>query len=163
MPEASATLTVPVARAGAEPLPPGVRPLRPVDLGLVRPRLPPEEIRRLPIHVAVTITAAWMVLCPVVVNAEPPPTPGVELPAWLFLVNGIAAMAATTTFAGLWGLWRSVPTISLLASTLALVTSAAGPFLGEHEEVGSWWIYQVAALLGLVAISVWGLRRRSAG
>ena len=153
-------LTVPVARAGSEPLPPGVRPLSPFDLGLVRPKMLPEEIRRLPIHVAAAITGAWMLLCPVVVNAEPQPPPGVDLPAWLFLVNGIAAMAAVTTFAGLWGLWRSVPSISLFASSAALVTSVAGPFLGEHESVGSWWIYQVGALVGLVAISVWGLYRR---
>jgi hypothetical protein len=89
---------------------------------------------------------AWVVLVGIGIAVEPPPTNPNAVDPW-------------GAFAGFWLRRRWSLAASLLASGLLVASTLACPASGHHTQVGPWWVVQLGCGLGLMAMSILGLRR----
>ena len=103
---------------------------------------------------------AWVVLLGIGIAVEPPPAnPDAVDPWFLNALGTILLTAVVGAFAGFWLRRRWSLAASLSASGLLVVSTVACPASGHHAQVGPWWVVQLGCGLGLVAISILGLRR----
>ena len=103
---------------------------------------------------------AWVVLLGIGIAVEPPPAnPNAVDPWFVDAIGMILLTAVVGAFAGFWLRRRWSLAASLSASSLLVVSTVACPASGHHAQVGPWWVVQLGCGLGLVAISILGLRR----
>jgi hypothetical protein len=103
---------------------------------------------------------AWVVLVGIGIAVEPPPTNPNAVDPWFVDALGTILLAAVVgTLAGFWLRRRWSLAASLLASGLLVASTLACPASGHHTQVGPWWVVQLGCGLGLMAMSVLGLRR----
>ena len=107
-------------------------------------------------RVAIAVGVAWFVLTEIAYALEPTsqhPVPliGIVLEVTMYVL--LAGMLAGLVMQRRWGLL-----VSFGAAVLATAASIACPVTGHHS-FGAWWFAQMACMLGLVAISVFALRR----
>ena len=103
---------------------------------------------------------AWVVLLGIGIAVEPPPANPNAVDPWFVDALGTILLAAVVgAFAGFWLRRRWSLAASLLASGLLVISTVACPASGHHAQVGPWWVVQLGCGLGLVAISILGLRR----
>jgi peptidoglycan/LPS O-acetylase OafA/YrhL len=103
---------------------------------------------------------AWVVLVGIGIAVEPPPTNPNAVDPWFLDALGTVLLAAVVgAFAGFWLRRRWSLAASLLASGLLVASTLACPASGHHTQVGPWWVLQLGCGLGLVAMSILGLRR----
>jgi peptidoglycan/LPS O-acetylase OafA/YrhL len=103
---------------------------------------------------------AWVVLVGIGIAVEPPPTnPNAVDPWFVDVLGSILVAAVVGALAGFWLRRRWSLAASLLASGLLVASTLACPASGHHTQVGLWWVVQLGCGLGLVAMSILGLRR----
>jgi hypothetical protein len=103
---------------------------------------------------------AWVVLVGIGIAVEPPPTNPNAVDPWFLDALGTILLAAVVgAFAGFWLRRRWSLAASLLASGLLVASTLACPASGHHTQVGPWWVVQLGCGLGLMAMSILGLRR----
>jgi hypothetical protein len=103
---------------------------------------------------------AWVVLLGIGIAVEPPPANPNAVDPWFVDALGMMVLTAVVgAFAGFWLRRRWSLAASLLASGLLVVSTVACPASGHHTNVGAWWVVQLGCGLGLVATSIFGLRR----
>ena len=103
---------------------------------------------------------AWVVLVGIGIAVEPPPANPNAVDPWFLDALGTVLLAAVVgAFAGFWLRRRWSLAASLLASGLLVASTLACPASGHHTQVGPWWVVQLGCGLGLVAMSILGLRR----
>ena len=103
---------------------------------------------------------AWVLLVGIGIAVEPPPTNPDAVDPWFLNALGTILLAAVVgAFAGFWLRRRWRLAASLLASGLLVASTLACPASGHHTQLGAWWVVQLGCGLGLVAISILGLRR----
>ena len=118
------------------------------------------EDRALPRRFALRLGLAWIVVFAVAVAVEPAPADAnASEPLWasflfLGLMAGLGTMAAGLARGRRLGLMASVG-----AGGLALVGTVMCPVSGHHAGVGAWWGVQMLGFTGLIAASLYGLRR----
>jgi hypothetical protein len=107
-------------------------------------------------RVCAAVGVAWFVLLELAMALEPAtsraePLIGVflELSMWLLLATMVTGLVMQRRF----GL-----VASLGGAVLSTAASIACPISGHHQ-FGTWWYGQMACMLGLVAVSVFALRR----
>jgi hypothetical protein len=107
---------------------------------------------------AAICAVAWVVLLGI--GIEPPPANPNAVDPWFVEALGMMVLTAVVgAFAGFWLRRRWSLAASLLASGLLVVSTVACPASGHHTNIGAWWVVQLGCGLGLVAISIVGLRR----
>jgi hypothetical protein len=107
-------------------------------------------------RVAIAVGVAWFVLNEIAYALEPAsqqavPVIGIVLEVTMYVL--LAATLAGLVMQRRWGFLAS-----FAAALLATAASIACPVTGHHA-FGAWWFAQMACMLGLVAISVFALRR----
>jgi hypothetical protein len=109
---------------------------------------------------AATGAVAWVTLFTIGIAVEPPPDNPNAVDPWLVSALGTVLLVALAgTLAGFWARRRFGLAASLLASGLLVVSTIMCPVSGHHTHLGAWWVVQLGCGLGLVTMSILGLRR----